>query len=344
MPHYKIKLTVPSGGNKIILLRQTPGSLGVSKCGKYKFYLNQPFEDPDFWVVMGKSLKKKETCRVAPENTILLFGEPKSVLNYPKRYRDQFGMVCSCQENLKHRNVVYTPATLPWYVGWQAKNGRSEYTIDYDYLENTPTPAKTKLISVITSNKAFTKGHQDRIHFVEKLKQHYGDKLDVFGRGFNEFDDKWDVLAPYKYHIAIENSSSKYYWTEKISDCYLSGTFPIYYGCTNLNEYFPEKSYKMIDIQRFDEAIAIIDKTIADNEFEKRRDLLETCKRLVMDDYNMLNMIAQCCDILNVETPKRNITLKPAISALDWHNFYLYLVGRNFWNTKFFLKSFFKRK
>jgi len=344
MPQYKIKLTVPTGGNKGILLRQTPGLNGVSKCGKYEFYLNKFVENPDFWVVMNKSLKRKESCHIASNNTILLMAEPKSVVNFPKRYRDQFGMVCSCQEELKHRNVVYTPAILPWYVGWQMRNGQSEYTVDYDFLQNTPMPSKTKLISVITSDKAFTKGHYDRIHFVEKLKRHYGDTLDVFGRGFNEFDDKWDVLAPYKYHIAIENSSSKYYWTENISDCYLSGTFPIYYGCTNLNEYFPDNAYKLIDIHRFDEAISIIDKTIADNEFEKRRELLEVCKRLVMDDYNMLNMIAQCCDLLNAESPKRNTTLKPAISVLDWHNFYLYFVDRNFWNTKYFIKSIFNRK
>lgn len=52
------------------------------------------------------------------------------------------------------------------------------------------TPKKTKLISVITSNKAFTKGHLKRIEFVEKLKAYYGDKLDVFGQGFNSFEDK----------------------------------------------------------------------------------------------------------------------------------------------------------
>jgi len=340
----KIKLTAPAGGNESLLLRQTPALNGMSKCGKYRFYINENIEDPDFWIVVNKAIRKKESCRVAPENTILALSEPKSVVNYPKIYRDQFAMVCSCQENLKHRNVVYTPALLPWFIGCRKNNGKPEYTIDYDFLANTPIPEKTKLISVITSNKTFTQGHQDRIRFVEKLKNHYGDKLDVYGQGFNSFDDKWDALAPYKYHIAIENSSAKYYWTEKISDCYLAGTFPIYYGCTNLDEYFPANSYQPIDIHRFDDSVKIIDRIIAHDEYEKRTELLKECKRLVMDDYNMLNLLAQYCDRLNAESPKHNVTLKPAISLLDWHNFYSYVWGRNFMNLKYAIQSLIKGK
>jgi hypothetical protein len=344
MPPYKIKLSIPPQRFGSIMLRQTSEAKGLSKCGKYRFYINEFVENPDFWVVMDKAIRSKESCSIAPENTVLLITEPKSVINYPRKYRDQFAMVCSCQEKLNHRNVVYTPAILPWFVGWQLKNGKPEYTLDYDFLERNPIPQKSKLISVITSNKAFTKGHHDRIAFVEKLKKHYGDKLDVFGQGFNDFEDKWNVLAPYKYHISIENSSSKYYWTEKISDCYLTGTFPLYFGCTNLNEYFPENSYKPIDIHRFDEAVNIIDQTIANNEFEKNQEVLESCKRLVMDDYNMFNLIAKYCDGLNAESPRHIKILKPAISLLDWHNFYLYLIGRNFWNSKFFIQSLFQKK
>ena len=338
MMSFKVKLTVPAGVEGLYL-RQTQGLNGMSKCGKYRFYINEFVENPDFWVVRNKAVRNRESCNVAPENTILFTTEPKSILNFPVKYVNQFGMVCSCQETLKHRNVIYTQPMLPWFVGWHDKNGKPEITMDYDFFANTKAPEKTKLISVITSNKAFTKGHYDRINFVEKLKKHYGDKLDVFGRGFNSFKDKWDALAPYKYHIALENSSAKYYWTEKLSDCYLTGTYPVYYGCTNLNEYFPDNACKTIDIHQFDKAVEIIDKTIADNEFEKNVELLNECKRLVIDDYNLLNMIAKYCDRLNPESPKCIITLRPAISTFDRHNFYLYTIDRNIFNLKYSIKS-----
>ena len=72
-----------------------------------------------------------------------------------------------------------------------------------------------------------------------RLREHFGDRLDVFGRGINDFADKEEALAPYRYHISLENSSDKDYWTEKISDPLLTLTYPIYHGCENLEDYLP---------------------------------------------------------------------------------------------------------
>jgi hypothetical protein len=40
------------------------------------------------------------------------------------------------------------------------------------------------------------------------------------------------------FHIAIENTSIKNYFSEKIIDCFQTKTVPIYYGCKNIEEYF----------------------------------------------------------------------------------------------------------
>jgi hypothetical protein len=40
------------------------------------------------------------------------------------------------------------------------------------------------------------------------------------------------------FHIAVENSQNKNYFTEKIIDAFISKTIPIYWGCPNLEEYF----------------------------------------------------------------------------------------------------------
>lgn len=329
---FKVKITTTK--NSDYMLQQTEGQKGVSKCGKYRFFIDEEIETPDFWVVRNKLLKSKTTCLVAPENTILMTSEPRSVVNFPKRYRDQFGLLLSSQKDIKHNNMQHTQAILPWYVGYEWKDGKPNCTKTYDEIKASPLPPKTKLISVISSSKAFSRGHQDRIRFVEKLKKHYGDKLDVFGRGINPFNDKWDVLAPYKYHIALENSSSRNYWTEKISDCYLTGTFPIYYGCKNIEDYFPKEAYRTIDDYNFESAVKTIDAVIANNEFENNQTALLKCRDLVLDDYNYFNIIAKYCDTLNPDLPKKMVTLKPAITAVDWHNFYLYFFERNYFNLK----------
>jgi hypothetical protein len=44
-----------------------------------------------------------------------------------------------------------------------------------------------------------------------------------------------------QFHIAIENCSIQNYFTEKILDCFISKTIPIYCGCLNIGDYFNEK-------------------------------------------------------------------------------------------------------
>lgn len=329
---YKILLLTCGDGASD--LRQTPLGRGVFECGEYQFFINEPIESPDFLVIRGKALKETKSFHVAKTNTVLLTSEPYSVLSYPMPYCKQFGVVCSCQEELKLPNVIYTPAMLPWFVGIEfGTKKENKINLNFENIENS-TPQKTKLISVITSNKAFTQGHLDRLNFVEKLQIHYGDKIDVFGRGHKDFADKWDVLSPYKYHIAIENSSSKHYWTEKISDCFLTNTYPLYYGCTNIEDYFAKEGLTTLNIHNFDQAIKTIDKVLVENTFEKRQHELAQCKKLTLNDYNMFNYIVGVCKRLNGQSPKEFVTLQPSNKYFDPHNIYLYTIGRNYYKFK----------
>jgi hypothetical protein len=40
------------------------------------------------------------------------------------------------------------------------------------------------------------------------------------------------------FHISIENTSIKHYFSEKLLDCFQTRTVPIYCGCTNIGDYF----------------------------------------------------------------------------------------------------------
>lgn len=338
---YKILFITRGAGT--LELRQTPGGQGMSTDGQFRFYTNDFIPDPDFVIVRGKGFKDDLRLHVAPENVMLVTSEPYSVLSYPKGYCRQFGLVCSCQDNLRLPNVIYTPAILTWFVGIDHANGL-KITMNREDIA-AAHPEKTKLISVITSDKAFTQGHIDRIKFVHRLKERYGDKIEIFGRGHRPFGDKWDVLAPYKYHIAIENSSSPYYWTEKISDCYLADTYPLYYGCPNIGDYFPKGAYRPIDIRRPDSAIDAIDRAIADDDYGHHQKELAESKRLVMDKYNMYDYMAEMCrQHMNPKAPKKDITLKPAGSFFDMHNLYLYTIGRNYYKLKNKIESLKRNK
>ena len=57
------------------------------------------------------------------------------------------------------------------------------------------------------------------------------------------------------FHIAIENNSLNNYFTEKVIDCFLSKTIPIYYGDKNIGNHFNEKG--IIAINNVDEIIKV---------------------------------------------------------------------------------------
>lgn len=99
--------------------------------------------------------------------------------------------------------------------------------------DRVPT-RKTKVVSMVSSNKNFTTGHAVRHRIIEK----YGQQFDLYGRGFNEVADKADALRDYMFSVAVENTSEDYYFTEKLLDCFATGTVPIYYGCPSIGDFF----------------------------------------------------------------------------------------------------------
>lgn len=95
---------------------------------------------------------------------------------------------------------------------------------------------KSKMISFITSNKNFTEGHKKRLEWVDKI----GDQVDLYGRGFNEIVSKEDGLCDYMFSVVIENGFYDSYFTEKILDCFATGTIPVYLGSPDIKNYFNE--------------------------------------------------------------------------------------------------------
>ena len=133
---------------------------------------------------------------------------------------------------------------------------------------------KTKLLSTIASGKKQTEGHILR-HSIISL---FGNKMDVFGRGYNYIEDKIEGLKGYKFHIVVENVKEDYYFSEKLLDCFATGTIPIYWGCPSIGNFFNEKGVLTFD--NMDELYNILRK-ISDDKYD---DLLP----YVTDNFNIL--------------------------------------------------------
>ena len=74
------------------------------------------------------------------------------------------------------------------------------------------------------------------------------------------------------YHISLENSRQKNYFTEKVIDCFASKTVPIYYGCPNIGDWFNMDG--MITFNDLDELELIIRKLDSD-AYDCRKDAIE---------------------------------------------------------------------
>lgn len=309
MIHVKLSTNFPEWP----LIRQTPDRSGV--WGDCRFFINEDIDECDFWVVYDDVLRP-ETTRCPPGNTLLITGEPPSVKRYHPRYTAQFGHVLTCQRELKHSHVIYRQQALPWMIGCRYIREQGQwdksYAKDYTELSAMPDVPKTRRLSVLSSDKSFTPGHQRRLSFVEALKARFGDEIDVFGRGIREVEDKWEAIAPYQYHIVIENGEFPDYWTEKLSDALLAGAYPLYAGCPNIGEYFAKDTLTALDISDPEAALRAIDSAMESCCFDATAQARASAKKLLLDRYNLFPTLEGLVGELSQPRIPRKITIQPS--------------------------------
>jgi len=282
-----IKLSLPSWP----IIRQTPGQKGV--WGECKFFSNTDIDRCDYWFVLEGLYTKKDSTICPKEHTVLITGEPPTLKTYKSEFLHQFAAVITSDVKIDHPNPIFQQSGLPWHVGIRQKDHVNiEFSKNYDELKAMTSIPKTKLLSVVSSSKQMSEGHWKRYEFAKRLKSHFGNKIDLFGRGLNEVEDKWDALATYKYHVAMENSTVNDYWTEKLSDAFLAGCHPIYHGCPNIDRYFDLSSLTTIDINQPDKVIAVIEACIEQKKYESSERKIWEAREKVLDTYNLFALIA----------------------------------------------------
>jgi hypothetical protein len=124
----------------------------------------------------------------------------------------------------------------------------------FSHMWHTPLlnyiPEKTKIISMMVSEKNNQIGHKYRHDLINKILE-TDLPIDIYGRGCMYYDflkdkrirGKFDGKEPYEnyqFHICIENFQTNHYFSEKIMDALICSTTPIYMGCRNIDSYFPD--------------------------------------------------------------------------------------------------------
>jgi len=118
---------------------------------------------------------------------------------------------------------------------------------------------KTKLVSIITSGKRNVPDHYKRHEIIQK----HSNVIDVMGRGYNPVDPISKGLIDYMFHIAMENQTRDYHFSEKIINPLMVGTIPIYYGMPSIGDYFDTRGMILFnDVTEIDDILKTLDKNL----------------------------------------------------------------------------------
>lgn len=96
---------------------------------------------------------------------------------------------------------------------------------------------KTKLCSFTSSDKVMCQLHKIRLESWKFLRSRAG-HIDYYGTLSTGFVKPVEYLRDYMFSIIFENNIDDAYFTEKIINCFATGTIPVYLGARNIGSYF----------------------------------------------------------------------------------------------------------
>lgn len=139
---------------------------------------------------------------------------------------------------------------------------------------------KNKLVCIITSFKKVTLSHNLRHKIIEKIKN-----IDVYGNGYCPIENKIDVLRDYMFSVSVENQKMDYFFSEKIIDCFLTGTIPIYYGCPSISRFFNIDGIITFDsIPELNNIIETLNESLYQEKIDAIKQNFELAKNYIIAD------------------------------------------------------------
>jgi len=288
---------------KIFFLRQmqwgkptfnsyTPGDWG-DESSRWKDMVSvEDFRDADYLVVFN-----------TPTVDLMRFFPPEKIF-YFKGEPEEFEFSRHMWDNVDSKSHIYPRPVNHWH----SKKS-------YSWFKSHDFPEKTKDLSWVTTNAGDGSAREQglqvlpnqkrRMDFLIHFLKKYPNNLHLFGRGLNNYikyqnfvfnhgqlSNKWDGVKDFRYTISFESSIQSGHFTGKLIDGILAGCMPIYYGCSDLENYIPKDSFLRVDLKKdldsvCDEVIEIIKSDLR----EQHLDAIREAKELLLDKWNIWNII-----------------------------------------------------
>jgi hypothetical protein len=203
----------------------------------------------DVYAITDDFVMKSEYKSVPKDKKVALLIEPRAIVpeayDYVGKHYNEFKYVFTGDDELRK---LPNAKPIIWGGVW--------------YREENPK--KTKLISMVCSDKEMCDLHKER----KRIARKYKDKIDVYGTidGGEYVDD--NIHKDYMYEVVIENDIQDIWFTEKICNCLANKTIPIYYGARDIFLYFDTGGMEIC--KSIEEVEQRIDKILKDPEYAKK--------------------------------------------------------------------------
>lgn len=288
------------------LLKQTPNKSG--KWGNVEATLNMAKAD---YLIIFDGYRGK-----FPEERALYFGQHPHSVQGCVDYRD-------------FKDVKKCVATFPL----EKYLNPAEWWIDYDYdtLVKLPPPKKSKDLFCAVTYQDSRPTYTHRREFLSRYMQ-VSHNIDLYGRpkvkfendelrkiykgvlGFDNYDihkndhtKGKEVIADYRYSLEFDMGPTTNYICERFYDAILLWTFPIYYGSTNVEQYFPKNSFRYVNIaeNNMGETKKVLE--LVNSDFrEQHMDDLAQARDLALHKYSTFARVHEIVNNLDRYTKKDN--------------------------------------
>lgn len=91
---------------------------------------------------------------------------------------------------------------------------------------------------------------------------------------------KEKVFSDSQFNVAIENTQHRGYFTEKILDCFLLKSIPVYWGCSNIGDYFKEDG--IITFTSIDDLIYKVN-NLNDSFYDSKKEVIDENYKLALN-------------------------------------------------------------
>lgn len=158
------------------------------------------------------------------------------------------------------------------------------------WVKNAALRTKTKRVCQIMSGKHWMPGHIIR----HEVMRCYSQQVDCYGwgspKGRMTYEEREETLGAHEFCVVVENSRRRGFFTEKLLDCFATGTVPIYWGCPNIGDYFDTRGIILF------ETVDQLDGLLGTLDYAAYRDgIAENFQRFkqyeITDDWIALNVL-----------------------------------------------------